>query len=194
MGGPGQGGGIGAFASGFRGFDCEFLGVTRKFGAQELRFLLLQLLAEKPNHGYELMKAIEERSSGYYVPSPGMIYPALTYLEKSGYVIVEAEGTRKLYHLTEEGHLHLERNREVVDTVLTQLDRIARKVEQIRWVLGTIEACERGAEDHRLSSIEVTSALRDLKSALYEKRHCSAEETRRIAEAIWHAVANIRGR
>ena len=56
----------------------------RKLGAADLRLLILALLAERPSHGYELIKALEERSGGFYSPSPGMIYPALTYLEEIG--------------------------------------------------------------------------------------------------------------
>ena len=75
--GPGGRGGPGGFGPG------------RKLGSADLQLLLLALLAEKPSHGYELIKALEERSSGYYSPSPGMVYPALTYLEELGHASVE---------------------------------------------------------------------------------------------------------
>ena len=60
----------------------------RKLGAGDLQLLLLALLAERPSHGYELIQLLDERSKGYYSPSPGMVYPALTYLEEIGHASV----------------------------------------------------------------------------------------------------------
>src|SRR6202142_3333657 len=94
---------------GGRGF-----GMGRKLASADLQLLILELLAEKPRHGYEIIKALEERSKGFYVPSPGMVYPALTYLEEIGYATVVAEGARKLYHITADGQAQLDENRSVV--------------------------------------------------------------------------------
>src|SRR5271167_5163350 len=72
----------------------------RVFDHGDLRYVLLRLVAEKPRHGYELIKAIEEQFGGMYSPSPGVIYPTLTLLEELGYLRPEtAEGTRKLYSI-----------------------------------------------------------------------------------------------
>src|SRR5437762_9107450 len=87
----------------------------RKLGSDDLQLVILALLEEKPRHGYEIIKALEERSGGFYSPSPGMVYPALTYLEELGYAVVEAEGAIKLYRITETGKTHLQKNREGVD-------------------------------------------------------------------------------
>src|SRR5277367_1130133 len=89
-------------------------GRGRKLGSADLQLLLLALLAERPSHGYELIKALDERSNGYYAPSPGMVYPALTYLEEIGHASVEAEGTKKRYTISEAGLDHLEKNRAAV--------------------------------------------------------------------------------
>jgi hypothetical protein len=67
--------------TGEHGFDRAGFRTGRKLASDDLQLLLLALIAEKPSHGYDLIKLLEERSGGYYVPSPGMIYPALTYLE-----------------------------------------------------------------------------------------------------------------
>ena len=83
----------------------------RKLASADLQLLILELLAEKPRHGYEIIKALDERSKGFYAPSPGMVYPALTYLEEIGHATVETEGARKLYHITELGRAHLEEHR-----------------------------------------------------------------------------------
>ena len=62
----------------------------RKFEAVDLQLVILAFLAERPAHGYELIKTIEERSGGFYTPSPGVIYPALTYLSEIGHAILDA--------------------------------------------------------------------------------------------------------
>ncbi len=84
----------------------------RKLGSGDLQLLLLLLLQENPRHGYELIKAMESRTSGYYTPSPGVIYPALTYLEEIGFASVEAEGNKKLYRITESGTAFLKENQQ----------------------------------------------------------------------------------
>ena len=82
----------------------------------DLRLLVLQLLQEKPRHGYEIIKAIEERLAGAYSPSPGVVYPTLTLLEELGHATVAAsEGARKLYAVTAEGMAWLEANRTALD-------------------------------------------------------------------------------
>src|SRR4029077_10037509 len=113
FGGPGLGGG------GFR--------TGRKLASGELQLVLLALLGERPSHGYELIKALEERSGGFYSPSPGMIYPALTWLEEVGYASVAAEGTKKLYSITDTGREYLKDNQDAADAMLGQLEHIGRK-------------------------------------------------------------------
>jgi DNA-binding PadR family transcriptional regulator len=192
MGRHGRGRGRGGFgARGFGGgpgFDDDDFRRGRKLGAEGLQLLLLQLLTEKPSHGYELIKALEERSSGYYVPSPGMVYPALTYLEELGYARVEAEGAKKLYHPTEEGRHHLAENRAHVEAILEQLERIGRKMA--RWRQAYAEDEEPEEEGGR----EVWLARRELRQALREMRGSSAEEARRVAEILRRAAAEILGR
>ena len=64
----------------------------RKLSSPELQLLLMQLLAARPSHGYELIKSLEERTDGFYAPSPGMVYPALTYLEEIGHASGRGRG------------------------------------------------------------------------------------------------------
>ncbi|WP_240035682.1 PadR family transcriptional regulator [Hwanghaeella grinnelliae] len=74
------------------------------FDYGELRLLILALIADAPSHGYELIKTIEDRFAGAYSPSPGVIYPTLSWLEDMGYAAVETqEGGRKQYRITTEG-------------------------------------------------------------------------------------------
>src|ERR1044072_3839042 len=86
--------GYGHFAMGFmgeRGMGGRGFRTGRKLASGDLQLIILALLAEKPHHGYEIIKALEDRSHGFYAPSPGMVYPALTYLEEIGHATIEAE-------------------------------------------------------------------------------------------------------
>ncbi|HVZ09941.1 PadR family transcriptional regulator [Rhodopila sp.] len=94
----------------------------RLFDYGELRLLALAMIAEQPRHGYELMKAIEDRLGGSYSPSPGVIYPTLSWLEDMGYATVDAEeGGRKRYRLTPEGDAFLTANRAATDALLERI-------------------------------------------------------------------------
>jgi DNA-binding PadR family transcriptional regulator len=98
-------------------------GRGRAFEAGELRLLLLQMIAETPRHGYELIQAIEDQTGGAYAPSPGVIYPTLTLLEELGYVVVAAasEGGKKRYEATPAGGAFLDANRAAVDVIRARL-------------------------------------------------------------------------
>ncbi len=190
--------GFGHFASGFMGGlgrgGMQFR-TGRKLAAADLQLVILALLAERPSHGYELIRAVEERSGGFYTPSPGVIYPALTYLEEIGHVTVEAEGTKKLYQITDAGREHLAQNRAAVDAMLAELEHIGRKMEHVRRVFSEEQAAggEDADFDPRLSR-ELHLARRALKMALFQKRRCSSEEAKRIAEILKRAADEIRGK
>jgi DNA-binding PadR family transcriptional regulator len=103
-------------------------GLGRFFAHGDLRLVILALIAEKPRHGYEIIKAIEERVGGSYSPSPGVIYPTLTLLEELGYVTVAtaAEGGRKLHEVTDQGRAFLDANRPTLDALLARMDEAGR--------------------------------------------------------------------
>ena len=101
---------------------------ARVLASGDLQLIILALLSEKPRHGYEIIKQIEEHSSGTYTPSPGMVYPALTYLEEMGYAASESEGNKKLYSITEAGTAYFNKNRASVEETLEQLARFGRKM------------------------------------------------------------------
>lgn len=80
------------------------------------------MIAQQPRHGYELMKAIEERMGGSYSPSPGVIYPTLSWLEDMGYAAVELEEAgRKRYRITAEGEAFLTANHAAVEALLARI-------------------------------------------------------------------------
>jgi DNA-binding PadR family transcriptional regulator len=112
----------------------------------DLRYVLLQLIAEKPRHGYELIKAIEEKFGGMYSPSPGVVYPTLTLLEELGYLRAEsAGGTKRLYSMTEEGAKFLTANKAVVDAIFDRMAEASRAygcgpAPEIRRAMHNLEA------------------------------------------------------
>jgi DNA-binding PadR family transcriptional regulator len=94
----------------------------------DLRFVLLALLDQQPRHGYELIKALEERTGGAYRPSPGVVYPTLSLLEDEGFVRpAAADSARKLYEVTDEGRAALEANRASVEAVFGRMEAAAAR-------------------------------------------------------------------
>ena len=188
----GRGGGGGYWGGGRGGFDGDNEGLPRgrKFTGDDLQLLLLALIAEEPRHGYELIKALEARSNGFYAPSPGMVYPALTYLEELGYVTVQVEGNRKRYALAEPGREHLAENRERVDMMLAKLAHIAHRMDSVRRAYAGEEAGD-GEPGGWLP--ELYEAKKALKRALFRHASASTAEQQRIAAILLRAAAEIEG-
>lgn len=185
------GGGPGGFG-GFGGDDAMPRG--RQFSADDLQLMLLALLADQPSHGYELIKALDTRSNGFYSPSPGMVYPALTYLEEVGFVASQAEGNRKRYALTDAGRAHLDAQRERIDTLFARLTHLARKMEFMRRAFAGEPAGETADESQGGWLPEFVEARVALKHALLHRSGASADEQRRIAAILRRATADIEGR
>lgn len=99
----------------------------KMFEAGALRYIVLQMIAEQPRHGYDIIKAIEERLGGGYAPSPGVIYPLLAMLEDLGHVVVTQEGNKKLHTITPEGQAFLDQNRGFVKAVNARMSRAGRE-------------------------------------------------------------------
>jgi len=103
-------------------------GGGRVFDQGDLRWVILKLISEKPSHGYELIKAIEERLGGAYSPSPGVVYPTLTLLEELGFVaVVQSDGAKKAYGITDEGAKALEENLSTVETIFQRIAAVAER-------------------------------------------------------------------
>lgn len=182
-----HGRGFGIFAGGFgAGMGGRAFRAGRRLASGDLQLVLLALLEQRPSHGYELIKALEERSGGFYSPSPGMIYPALTWLEEMGYASVAAEGAKKLYSITDAGREYLKENRDSADAMLGQLEYIGRKMGRVREIFGF------GDEDDE--SREPGAARRELREALRAARGASGEEQARIAAILREAAAKIRSK
>lgn len=100
-------------------------GFGRPFDHGELRLVILAMIAEKPRHGYDIIRAIEERFGGSYSPSPGVVYPTLTLLEELGHATVEETGGKKLYTITQEGTAWLKANKAAADAAMGRLSQAA---------------------------------------------------------------------
>jgi DNA-binding PadR family transcriptional regulator len=188
---------MGHFGRGFMGggMGGRGFGMGRKLGSSDLQLLVLKLLEEKPRYGYEIIKELEERSKGFYVPSPGMVYPALTYLEELGHATVAADGARKLYSITAPGKEHLAQHLAAADALLAQFGRVGERMDRVRRALDADEVGDDPETDHeRRGSRELHRARRDLKLALLDKWHSSREEQQRIAAILTRAAAEIAGK
>lgn len=115
---------------GGRGFafggEPGWRGRGRMFGSGEMKFVVLKLIAGKPMHGYEVMKALEERSRGAYRASPGTVYPTLQWLEDEGLVEMKVAGdNKKIYSITKAGEEFLEENRSHVEDIFERMEDMA---------------------------------------------------------------------
>ena len=130
----GRGGGRGHRHGGHGGMgDGEGEGRIGRFLLQgDLRLLVLALIEKEPRHGYEIIRHVEEMTQGFYAPSPGIIYPTLSYLEEAGYILAESDGNKKRYAVTEEGRAYLVSHREAADGILERLAEIAERLKQRR--------------------------------------------------------------
>ncbi len=139
----------------------------RVFDQGDLRYVILALIAEKPRHGYELIKAIEDKLGGAYSPSPGVVYPTLTLLEELGHARVSAEaGGKKLYEITPEGTAFLEANCSTVDAIFGRMAEVSaaqggepapqvlRAIENLRFAL-RLKLARGGLSDEQVRDITV---------------------------------------
>jgi DNA-binding PadR family transcriptional regulator len=99
----------------------------KMFEAGALRYIVLQMIAEQPRHGYEIIKDIEQRTGGGYAPSPGVIYPLLSMLEDLGHVVVTQGSNKKLHTITAEGQAFLDDNRGFVQAIFARMSRSGRE-------------------------------------------------------------------
>jgi DNA-binding PadR family transcriptional regulator len=97
------------------------------FGAGDMKYVILNLLKDKPRHGYEVMKELEERMHGCYSPSPGTVYPTLQWLEDEGLVVAKDVDGKKVYEITDQGRQFLEEHKDVVEEIF---DRVRDAVDQ----------------------------------------------------------------
>ena len=150
----------------------------RVFEQGDLKYVILQLLEEKPRHGYDIIKELEERFAGTYSPSPGTVYPTLSMLEDMGYARARAEeegGGRKIYEITPEGKAYLEENRGTVDDIF---DRIA----------------DLGTSIFSTEMMELAQAFKKLGWATYSNAHKLSrdpEKLKQVREILERAAKDV---
>jgi DNA-binding PadR family transcriptional regulator len=135
---------------------------------------VLALLEEQPRHGYDIIRAIDERTGGAYSPSPGVIYPTLQLLEDVGHVTpAKGEAARNSYQITLEGRAFLEENRTLIGDIMARMKRAGRS--QARAFPAIVEAID------------------SLKSALRSAGEPWSEtQARAVATVIQEAAERIR--
>lgn len=141
------------------------------FDSGALRYVVLQLIAERPRHGYEIIKEIEQRVGGGYSPSPGVIYPLLAMLQDEGFVTVTPEGNKNLHSITPEGKAHLDENKAYADAIM---DRLSKK--------------------DRAGHHDIRTAMHDLRSSLLftlRGKRLSPEQTAKIRDILRRTVDEV---
>ena len=152
-------------------------GGGRMFDQGHLKFVILRLLEEKPRHGYEIIKEIEDRFGGSYSPSPGTVYPTLTMLEDLGYArVTPEESGKKIYEITDEGRKHLAENQPLIDDIFSRIEEFAQSI------FGE-------------PMMDVNRGLKNVASAIYGSKRTgrNAEQMRKIREILDRAAAEIEG-
>ena len=173
----GRGGtGRGFGGRGRGGFDRGFgEGRGRLFDAGDVKLVILKLLSEEPAYGYQLIKTMEQRLSGGYTPSAGVIYPTLTMLEEEGLAISSAENNKKVYSLTPEGVAYLEANQTEIGELFARLKEAGRSFERGR-------------------SPEIMKAFMNLRGAVVarvSRESVKPEQIKKITDAINAAAKAI---
>lgn len=179
----------------WQGLEGNFR-VGRMLASGDLRLVALYLIEQQPRHGYDLIKAIEEKTGGFYSPSPGIIYPALTFLEEAGYVTSSADGNKKAYAITDEGRAHLADNRVAVESTLDYLGKISRRWSEFREKVADTGEAFRATPggDRDIPDVDpaVNEARRALKSAIAEAIRRGPDAQRAVADILKRAAADIR--
>lgn len=98
------------------------------FGSGDMKYVILKLLSERPMHGYEVMKELEQQTSGCYKPSPGTVYPTLQWLEDEGLVEGREQDGKKIYAITEAGTAFLDENKSTVEGIF---DRVEGMIDSV---------------------------------------------------------------
>ena len=133
----------------------------------DVRAAILKLLTDRPMHGYEMIQEINERSQQLWKPSPGSVYPTLQLLVDEGLLVsTEAEGSKKLFELTDEGRA------------------AAEKIETAPW--------DEIASDADPGALGLRNAVGQLMGAVAQSAHAATpEQQQRIVDIVNNARREI---
>ena len=174
----------GRHGGGFGEGGEDLMRARRMLVQGDLRLIALSFIAEAPRHGYEIIKLLEEKTADWYSPSPGIVYPTLTYLEEAGYVTASTEGSKKLYTITPEGRAYLEANRDLVNVVLERLTAIGERVNRWRRERG-----ERGSRRNLPPLVE--AAFDHLRETVGKRLDNDADAEARLVEILARAATEL---
>lgn len=186
-GGRGFGRGGRGFGGRHGGGDEDSMHAGRMLAHGDLRLIALALIDEQPRHGYDIIKALEEKTSDWYSPSPGIVYPTLTWLEEVGYLVSQPEGAKKLFTITDEGRAHLTENRVLVDAVMKRIAMIGEKAKRIR----EREGSEREGERSRVPQL-VRAAFENLRDVAVKRLADDADSEAKIVEVLARAAGELK--
>jgi DNA-binding PadR family transcriptional regulator len=167
------------------GMNPDDMRAGRMLAQGDLRLLALALIAQAPRHGYEIIKLVEEKTADWYSPSPGIVYPTLTYLEEAGYVTASTEGAKKLYTITDEGRAYLDKNGELVKIVLDRLTTLGERVN--RW---RREARGERRDRHNLPPM-VEATFDHLRDTVSKRLEHDADAEARLVEILARAAIEL---
>ena len=166
-----------------RKFDEErfFRGSRRwaSFQRGDLKYVILDMLKDRPRHGYDIIRELEEQSYGFYKPSPGVIYPTLQMLEEMGYASSTEQEGKKVYSITEEGLSFLATQSNIADDVRRKIKHkwsfksigkmvmVMKKYHALEHLLGDGFRSMDTDKAERINQI-LSQAYQDIESVLQE--------------------------
>ena len=157
----------------------------RMLAQGDLRLIALALIDEQPRHGYDIIKVFEEKTAGWYSPSPGIVYPTLTYLEEAGYLTSQSDGSKRLYSITAEGRAHLKDNRAFADALIERLTAAGERMAQQR------DEMDDGRHGSRMPRL-VRAAMENLRDVAVERLKNDADAEAKVVDVLARAAAELR--
>jgi len=146
------------------------------FQKGDLKYVILDLLKDKPRHGYDIIRELEELSYGFYKPSPGVIYPTLQMLEEMGYASSTEQEGKRVYSITEEGLKFLEDQSNIANGVRRQMKH--------KWSFKNI--------GRMITVMKEFHALENLLGDSFRKMDADkAEQIRQVLSQAYQAIESV---
>ncbi|MBN1160345.1 MAG: PadR family transcriptional regulator [Dehalococcoidales bacterium] len=143
------------------------------FQKGDLKYVLLDLIKDKPRHGYDVIRELEDQSYGFYKPSPGVVYPTLQMLEEMGYTKSNEEEGKKTYTITEEGLAFLAKKKDIANGVRSEIKH--------RWSFKNIGRMASVMKEYHSLENLIGRGFRSL----------DADKTERIRQVLYNAYQEI---
>jgi len=102
-------------------FDKRRSRPGKPFNKGDLKYIILDLINDKPRYGYGIIQVLQERSHGFYAPSPGTVYPTLQMLEEMGHISADQQDSKKVYSITNGGRKFLDKRRDFAKGIKNQM-------------------------------------------------------------------------